>query len=189
MSPQVLAPPCARVVINGVAGSGKSTLARALSNRWNLPYIDADALFWQPGWHPSAPEEFRARVGEATAGGAWIFDGNYSSIRELIWSRAELVIWLDFTLLLCVRRVLARSVRRAWSGEELWNGNREGWRRVLSRDSVALHTLRTYALKQRQMPGLLADFERERAGQVFVARSPAALERELREFEARRRGA
>lgn len=184
-SPQVLAPPFGRVVINGVAGAGKSTLARKLSARWSLPYIDADALFWQPGWRSSAPEEFRARVIEATQGGAWIFDGNYSSVRDVVWSRAELVIWLDFPLLLCARRVLARSMRRAWSGEVLWNGNREGWRRVLSRDSVVLHTLRTHALKRQQMPGLLADFERARGGQVLVARSSAALERGLRELEAR----
>jgi hypothetical protein len=48
--------PFRRVVINGAGGAGKSTLARELSARWKLPRIEADALFWEPGWREAAPE-------------------------------------------------------------------------------------------------------------------------------------
>lgn len=177
------APPLQRIVINGAAGSGKSTLADALSERWDLPAIHADALFWEADWRQCEAGLFRSRVDAATSGQSWIFDGNYSLVRELVWSRAQFVIWLDFPLSLCVSRVLGRSLRRAWSRQELWNGNREGWRRVLSRDSVIGHTLRMHARRRQQMPPLLEAFGRETRGQVLVARSPHDLERKLRTFK------
>ena len=41
-----------RVSIVGNAGSGKSTLAQALAACLDVPHIELDALFHQPGWQP-----------------------------------------------------------------------------------------------------------------------------------------
>lgn len=35
------------------------------------------------------------------------------------------VVWLDLSRPLVTARVARRTVSRAWSGQELWNGNRE----------------------------------------------------------------
>ncbi len=52
-------------------------------------------------------------------------DGNYGAVRDLVWERADTVVWLDLPRPVVMRRVIFRTVRRAVTREELWNGNRE----------------------------------------------------------------
>jgi hypothetical protein len=51
--------------------------------------------------------------------------GNYSAVVDLVWSRAETVVWLDLPRRVVMRRVIGRTVRRTVTRAELWNGNRE----------------------------------------------------------------
>lgn len=52
-------------------------------------------------------------------------DGNYSAVRDLVWQRADTVVWLDLPRRLVMRRIIRRTVRRTVTRERLWNGNRE----------------------------------------------------------------
>ncbi|GLO58455.1 MULTISPECIES: AAA family ATPase [unclassified Pseudomonas] len=100
-----------RIVILGNAGSGKSTLARAVGKRLGVPVVHLDTLFWEPGWVEPDAEQFRQRVGEATAGDSWVCEGNYARRTfDLRLPRADLVIWLDTPRLTCFTRVILRSV-------------------------------------------------------------------------------
>ncbi len=100
-----------RIVILGNAGSGKSTLARALGRHVGVSVVHLDKLFWEPGWVEPDGEQFRARVAEALAGDAWVCEGNYARRTfDLRLPRADLVIWLDTPRLLCLYRVVMRSV-------------------------------------------------------------------------------
>jgi hypothetical protein len=38
---------------------------------------------------PLPVPEFRARVADFTAAPRWVVDGNYSAVRDLVWSRAD----------------------------------------------------------------------------------------------------
>lgn len=114
-----------RVSIVGNSGSGKTTLARQLAARLGAAHLELDSVFHQPGWQPLPTEEFRERVGAFVAGDAWVVDGNYSAVRDLVWGRADTVVWLDPPRSRVMRRVITRTVRRAVRREELWNGNRE----------------------------------------------------------------
>jgi adenylate kinase family enzyme len=116
-----------RVSVIGNAGSGKSTLARALAARLGVPQVELDGIYHQPGWSPLAKGELVRRVGEAAAGDGWVMDGNYSAVRQLIWSRADTVVWLDLPRRLVMRRLIWRTIRRLIRRTELWNGNREPW--------------------------------------------------------------
>lgn len=51
--------------------------------------------------------------------------GNYGRVRDLLWPRADTIVWLDYAFPLVLGRLTARTVRRAVTGEILWNGNRE----------------------------------------------------------------
>ena len=123
-----------RIAIVGSSGSGKSTLARALSESLGIPRLELDGLFHQPGWTQLTTEDFRVRVGQFVADDAWVVDGNYERVRDLVLARADLVVWLRLTRAVVVRRVVKRSLSRLVARRELWNGNRETWRAVLSRD-------------------------------------------------------
>lgn len=119
--------PMQRVNVVGTSCSGKTTLARRLAARLGVRHVELDALFWGPAWRPMPHEVFRQRVSDATDAPAWVVDGGYSTVRDVTWSRADTVVWLDYPLPLVLARYLRRTVRRLRSGEEFWpgTGNRE----------------------------------------------------------------
>ena len=123
-----------RVSVVGNSGSGKTTVAAELGRRLAAPHLELDAVFHQAGWQPLPVEEFRARVAEYVAGDRWVVDGNYSSVQDLVWQRADTVVWLDPPRRQVMRRIIWRTLRRAISRAELWNGNREDWTSIFSAD-------------------------------------------------------
>ena len=98
----------------------------------------------------------RARVTSAIAGETWVVDGNYAVVRDLVWARADTVVWLDLPLRTVLRRYATRTVRRITMGEELWSGNRERLRFLLGRDSLLWWILSTYRRRRREYPERLA---------------------------------
>ena len=123
-----------RVAIVGSSGAGKSTLARILADRLGSPRLELDAIYHQSGWTPLPQPEFRARVHEFAGHDAWVIDGNYSHVRDLVLARADTVIWLRLPRRVVMRQVLRRTSARLFRRRELWNGNRESLRNVLSLD-------------------------------------------------------
>lgn len=97
-----------RVIIIGPCGSGKSTLARELAPRMGLPLVHMDQLGWQPGWVETSKAELNARLADAVAGERWLIEGNYGSTLAPRLERADTVIYLDFPIRLCLRRLLKR---------------------------------------------------------------------------------
>jgi adenylate kinase family enzyme len=123
-----------RVSVVGNSGSGKTTLAVALSAALDLPHLELDSVFHQQGWVPLEKPEFRRRVADFVAGPRWVTDGNYSKVQDLIWARADTVVWLDLPRYRVMRQVIWRTLRRAALRSELWNGNREPWSNFLRAD-------------------------------------------------------
>lgn len=117
--------PVRRVSLVGVSGSGKTTVGRQLAASMDVPFIELDSIFHQPGWTDLAHDEFRRRVSEALTADAWVVDGNYSAVQDLVWQRADTVVWLDLPRRVVMRRIIQRTVRRTVTRQRLWNGNRE----------------------------------------------------------------
>ena len=139
-----------RISVVGSSGSGKTTFARQLATKLQIPHVELDGLFWNADWTHADDETFRARVDAATATDAWVADGNYARTRDIVLSRADTVVWLDLPLGTCLGRILRRTARRARTREELWSGNRESWRRHLSRDSLVWWLVSSYRRKRRE---------------------------------------
>ena len=123
-----------RVSVVGNSGSGKSTLARELAAILEVPHVELDGLNHQPGWEPLPKDEFRRVVAAKAAEDGWVIDGNYSTVRPLVWARADTVAWLDLPKSTVMRQIVWRSLRRVGGRQELWNGNRERWRNFFSWD-------------------------------------------------------
>jgi adenylate kinase family enzyme len=121
-----------RVSVVGTSGSGKSRLARELAVIAGAPHLELDAVHHQPGWEPLPTDEFRRVVAARAAGDCWVIDGNYGRVRDLVWARADTVVWLDLPKRTVMRQVVWRTLRRVALRRELWNGNRERWRNFLT---------------------------------------------------------
>jgi adenylate kinase family enzyme len=95
-------------------------------------------------------EEQRRRFAEICARDAWVLDTAYSVWIDIALARAELIVGLDLPRHVSLVRLLRRSVMRARTGVAVCNGNRETWRRLVSRDSIVLWHFRSFAGKQRR---------------------------------------
>ena len=151
--------PYKRIVVIGTTSSGKSRLAKALADQFTLDFIELDALHWEPNWKEAEAPVFRERVINATKTTSWVVAGNYSAVRDIVWSRAELIIWLDYPFPIVFWRLLTRTLRRTLTQEELWNGNRETFwvhLKLWSQDSLFHWLFKTYWRRKREIPILLA---------------------------------
>jgi adenylate kinase family enzyme len=143
-------PPLERTVVVGTSCSGKTTFARSLAGALDSPCVELDALYWSPDWIPKPLDEFRGEVERAAAGDRWVIDGNYRSVRDLLWPRATSVVWLNFGFTTIWGRACVRTLRRTLTGERLHAGNRETLGRALfSRDSLLLWILQSFARSRR----------------------------------------
>jgi adenylate kinase family enzyme len=144
-----------RVVVVGATGSGKTTFARALAQRQGLPFIEMDALYWYlPNWQAPDREAMRKVMDQATLGLSWVIDGNRSHVRDLVWARADTLVWLDYPLPLILWRLCKRTLKRIITKEVLWGHNRETLAHSLSRDSLILWLLKTQPRHRREYPRL-----------------------------------
>jgi len=114
----------------GTSGSGKTTLARRLSERLDLPHLELDAIFHQPGWTQLPTVEFQQQVTDFCAQDRWVVCGKYAAVRPILFARADTIVCLDHHRLRQTLRVAVRTARRAARRQELWNGNRESFRNL-----------------------------------------------------------
>jgi len=138
-----------RIVVVGSSGSGKSTFARRAAEKFGRPHIELDELHWGANWTPRA--DFVANVERAIEEDEWVIAGNYHAVREQIWARATAIVFLDVSLFVALRRVLARTLRRVFTREELFGGNRETlFRALLHHEGVVWWLLISHARRRRQ---------------------------------------
>jgi adenylate kinase family enzyme len=109
----------------GSSGSGKTTVATELAHTLGCPHIELDGIYHQRGWTPLENGEFGQVVSLLTEPAAWVVDGNYSAVRDIVWQRADTVVFLDLPLTVVLARLVPRTVRRVLGRTMLWNGNRE----------------------------------------------------------------
>jgi adenylate kinase family enzyme len=153
-----------RVAILGRGGAGKSLLAQKLSSMLDLPVIELDSVFWQPGPRPTPEQEWAEIHRRLVVRDRWIIDGDlgpYDTGLGLRLRAAETVIVLDFPLWRCAWQALRRS-----------RETREFWAWVLRYRRDTLPTIIT------------AIATRAQHADVHILRNPRQVRRFLRRFRA-----
>lgn len=155
----------------GCSGSGKSTFAQQLEDELGYPRIELDGLFHLPGWTQKPAEQFKSEVSdflhnsERVADG-WIVDGNYlTKLDDAVLAKADIVIWFNLPKKILMKRVIKRSLRRAITREELWNGNRESLGNLLKwspEENIIRWTWTQYGAYIERLSELAAEAEKER---------------------------
>ena len=172
-----------RVVVVGTSGAGKTTLAGQLSRILNAPHVELDAYRHGPNWTETPNDIFRQRVAEALTAQNWVVDGNYSVARDIVWTRATTIIWLDYPFPLVFWRLFSRTLNRYVRQTELWNGNRENLRGVLfEKDSLFVWAFKMHWSRRKSLPIAFAQPEYAHLD-VLRFRSSRVAKRWLRSLE------
>lgn len=167
---------CQRILILGRTGSGKTTLARELAATIGVPHVELDALYFGPDFSTVPLSVLRERTSAAIAGDRWVTDGNKSAVRDLVWPRADTVVWLDYPLVVSLwrlgRRALWRtSVLKSQAAEK--DGGAGLPRQFLSAANGVLTALRSHKGQRREYPRMFAKQENQHLAVVRL-RSPRA---------------
>jgi len=144
-----------RIVVQGPSGSGKTTLAKSIATALGYPYLELDSVFHQANWTPLDEVAFRDVVSSFADRPQWVSDGNYGAVRDLLWCRADVIVFIQLPKWQVMGRIVNRTLRRAIGRTELWNGNRESLRNLISRDperNIVLWTWNTHARYRDTVP-------------------------------------
>jgi adenylate kinase family enzyme len=100
-----------KIMVIGSSGAGKTHFSRKLSEKFGIPLIHLDKIYWQPGWNEPTKEEWKATLADMLDRDSWIIDGNYGATIEMRLAAADTVFFLDMRRTLCIWRVIRRTLR------------------------------------------------------------------------------
>ena len=100
-----------QTVIIGNSGSGKTWLSRQLGNRFGVPVVHLDEIFWLAGGFDAKrePAEVAEIISRARAAVNWIAEGVYGDLASQFVPAAQTLIWLDLPWSACKLRLEARG--------------------------------------------------------------------------------
>jgi energy-coupling factor transporter ATP-binding protein EcfA2 len=167
---------CDRIVVVGRTGSGKTTLARQLARALRVPHVELDSLYFGPDFSTAPLAILRERTAAALAGDRWVTDGNKRAVRDLVWPRADTIVWLDYSLGISLWRLARRARWRTaqLTSEAARTGRRNGLpRQFLAAGKGVLTALRSHAGQRREYTRLFAEPANQHLAVVRL-RSPSA---------------
>lgn len=98
-----------KIIVIGCPGSGKSTFSRALHKITGVPLFHLDRMSWNADKTTVEKAVFYERLSETLQKSEWIIDGNYASTMELRMQVCDTVIFLDYSLEVCLDGVKERK--------------------------------------------------------------------------------
>ena len=100
-----------KILIFGNSGSGKSTLAQKLQKSEYLAHLDLDTISWKPTNPPErkALSESKSEIiGFINSNSAWVIEGCYSDLLEIVAPFSNEVIFMNLPVQLCIENARSR---------------------------------------------------------------------------------
>ncbi|MEZ5001626.1 MAG: hypothetical protein R2730_01210 [Chitinophagales bacterium] len=142
-----------KILVVGTSCSGKSTLAKQLAAKLKSNHFDLDDFHWLPNWVEKSDEcmvhDLEAAISPLTN---WIISGNYTHlVKDVLWTKADTIIWLDYSFPLIMLRFFKRSIRRIVWKEACCNGNYETfYNSFIAKDNLFSWILKSYPKRKKQ---------------------------------------
>ena len=95
-------------MVIGCPGSGKSTFSRTLHKLTGIPLFHLDMMYWNSDRTTVDKAVFREQLSNTLQKDEWIIDGNYGSTMELRLQACDTVIFLDYSLNVCLDGIKER---------------------------------------------------------------------------------
>ncbi|MDP3882213.1 MAG: hypothetical protein Q8Q31_05040 [Nanoarchaeota archaeon] len=103
-----------RIHICGIYGSGKSTFAKELSNVIKIPYYSLDDIKYAVKFTKIRPVEERIKkVKQICSKKNWITEGTWSNFAEEAFKKADLIILINTSRIICSYRIIKRHILRS----------------------------------------------------------------------------
>lgn len=169
-----------RIMVMGVsAGAGKSTFARKLGKLLNVDVYHLDTFFWKPGWQQTSVEEFSQKQREVVTQEDWIIEGNYRSTFNIRAKEADILIYLEVPLIVCLYRVF----KRWWTHRGKTRGDiGEGCKEKIDYEFIKF-IVTTYHSRKKNMKNVLDDFRNEDKKVAVQLTSRRAIQSFLEKME------
>ena len=102
-----------RIHICGIYGSGKSTLAKILSKKFGIKSYALDDLKYEIKYSKIRDVEERVRKLQNICNlSEWITEGTWSNYAEDAFKKADIIILMHTSKILCIYRILSRHLFR-----------------------------------------------------------------------------
>lgn len=116
-----------KIHIIGCSGSGKTYLANAFSQKYGIPHLDLDDIFWdnrEGAYGSKYPPEIRdQKLSEVLQSPGWVTEGVYYSWNRQCFADADVIYLLDIPKRIYLFRVVKRFLRRKIGLEPGKSGN------------------------------------------------------------------
>ena len=97
-----------KIMVIGCPGSGKSTFSRTLHKLTGIPLFHLDMMYWNSDRTTVDKAVFREQLSNTLQKDEWIIDGNYGYTMELRLQACDTVIFLDYSLNVCLDGIKER---------------------------------------------------------------------------------
>lgn len=101
-----------KIIVIGCPGSGKSRFSKALHEITDIPLYHLDMMFWNEDRTTVEKSTFLKRLSETLKKSEWIIDGNYASTMEQRMKECDTVIFLDYSLEVCLDGIKNRKGKK-----------------------------------------------------------------------------
>lgn len=104
-----------KIAIIGPRGSGKTTISNQLSRELSLPVFHMDEIMWNENWENTPKSVYIQEHKDILKKDKWIIDGCINEEMEDRLTSADLVIYIDYPVVITTLRFVRRYLCRCFN--------------------------------------------------------------------------